>query len=978
MKNKMKLWRRLLVFMASLLVIVIVVSDVANAKSAALNSFFGTRTFKVVKGETSEDEDTEYFKRDYTSVEELQEYMDETCRQIEEEGMVLLRNDNSALPLTKGDKVSLFGQGSVSLNYSSTGSSAGSDSAKYPTLKEALTDFEVNNDLWNFYLTSASSYRRQGSAGTTYKVNEAPWTLYEQSSVTSSFTQYNDAAIYVISRDGGEGADVSTIGSDGIDGSYLSITPQEQEVLQKITELKRSGIFAKVIVVLNMALPMELEFMFDESIEVDAALWIGNVGSTGIYALNDVLVGKVVPSGRLSDTYCKDNFSSPAMATWATNKDKKFTQTYTNAADYPQYGNTQNVYAVYAEGIYVGYRYYETRYADKLMDAENVGEYDYDKDVAFPFGYGLSYTEFYYDSFKIEEKEDKFVATVNVLNAGEYDAKEVVQVYLQKPYTAYDKANKVEKSAVELVGFTKLEVESGDYVTAEIEIDKSLLKSYDAYGKGTYIIENGEYYFAVGTSAHDALNNILVADGYTVPGKDAKVANDLSDVYVLNDIQAADGVDDTTYAYSSVNEDVKIENQFDFADFNRYEGNGGQSVTYVSRNDWVGTFPTEAFSLYITEQMAEDIKSYKELVEDGSQMPKYEQENGLTLAMLRSSEENPVSYDDERWNSLLDQLSYGDQAYLITNAMHQTVELPSVSKPATKDENGPNGVHESLTNTALPSEGVWASSFNLELLYQIGDCLAEDALMAGYTGLYAPGVNLHRTPFGGRAHEYFSEDPLLMGYCSAAEVKGMQAKGVIAYVKHFAVNDQETNRNGVATWLNEQEMREIVLFPFEVSFNPNMGNAHATMTSFNRIGCIWTSASNALMENVLRNEWGFDGFAITDMASGNAQSFMTFVDGIVNGTDCYDGTGTRNSLDDYQDSAMFANKMREASHRILYVTVNYSAIMNGISSSDRIVSILTWWQIAIIVLLVVFAVATALCAFMYVRNYISRKKYSKL
>lgn len=964
----LKLWRALTMVLSSILVLLLILNNVATAKASVLITVLGGETFRIEKSDT--EENTEYFKRDFNSKDVLQNYMDQICRDVEAEGIVLLKNDENedgvaALPLREKSAVSLFGQGSVKFNYSSTGSSATSSTSAYPTLKEALTDFSVNETLWNFYSQGAAASYKRGQSNFIYKINEAPWSVYTQD-VKNSFASFGDAAIFVISRDSGEGMDISTAGSDGLDGSYLSLSEEEREVLKEITLLRKSGVFDRVIVLLNSSQQIQLDFLFDNDITVDACLWVGNVGSTGIYAINDILTGKVVPSGRLSDTYLKNNFSSPAMATWALNPNKSFTQTYSNAADYSQFGTTQNVYAVYVEGIYVGYRYYETRYTDFVEGAANVGNYDYDQDVAYPFGHGLSYSDFYYSNFSVKEEGDKFEISVNVLNIGEYDAKEVVEVYLSKPYTDYDRANGVEKAAVELAGFKKIALRSGQDKTVTITVDKSQLKSYDANGKGTYIIESGDYYFTVASDSHDAAKNVLAAKGVNVDGKTAAEANAFTYKKTLT---IDGGVDATTYAASAVNENVVIENRFDFSDINRYEGRGNNSVTYVSRSNWEGTFPKAAVSLYITEQMANDIASYKPLVEDGSTMPTYGASNGLTLAMMRG-----LSYDDPAWQNLLDQMTYAEQAYLITNGQHNTVVLESVGKPATRDENGPNGVSGSTTGTSLPSEGIWASTFNLELIKKIGDALAEDALAAGITGLYAPGVNLHRTPFGGRAHEYFSEDPFLMAMCSVSETRGMQEKGVWAYVKHYAVNDEETNRNGVAIWLNEQEMREIVLLPFEYSFRPDMGNAHATMTSFNRIGCLWTSASSALMENVLRGEWGFDGFAITDMASGNAQSFMTFVDGIANGTDLYDGAGSKTALDDYKRSAMFANKMRKSAHRILYVTVNNSAIMNGISSGDRIVHILTWWQIMLLSIVIVFSVLTAAAVVMTGVSYYKKIK----
>ncbi|MBP5177884.1 MAG: glycoside hydrolase family 3 C-terminal domain-containing protein, partial [Clostridia bacterium] len=624
----LKLWRTITMVLSTLLVVFIIVNNVANAKVAALITVLGGETYKIVKAENASDEDTEYFKRDYTTQESLQKLMDDTCREVESEGIVLLKNDavdngKPALPMAAGSKVSLFLQGSVAFNYSSTGSSANTSTKAYPTLKDGLADYGVNDTLWNFYESGAASSYRRGNPGLIYKVREAPWSIYTQD-VKNSFTSYGDAAVFVISRDSGEGMDISTTGSDGLDGSYLSITAEEKEVLKQITLLRRAGVFKRMIVLLNSAVQIQLDFMFDDDITVDACLWVGNVGSTGIYAIGDVMTGKVVPSGKLSDTYLKDNFSSPAMASWALNPNKNFTQAYSNAADYPQFGNTQNVYAVYVEGIYVGYRYYETRYSDMVAGVAKVGAYDYNKDVAYPFGHGLSYSDFYYSDFEVTENGDGYEVSVNVTNVGEYDAKEVVQVYLSKPYTEYDKANGVEKSAVELVGFKKVALRSGQDKTVKITVDKSQFKSYDAYGKGTYIIESGDYYLTVASDAHDAANNVLVSKGHTVDGKTAAKAA----AFTYKKTLAVDGgVDATTYSTSAVNEDVKIQNRFDFADVNRYSGKGDNSVTYVTRSDWEGSFPKQAVSMKITSQMATDIASYKELKEDGSTMPAYGKSN---------------------------------------------------------------------------------------------------------------------------------------------------------------------------------------------------------------------------------------------------------------------------------------------------------------------------------------------------------------
>ncbi len=969
-KFSVKLARTLFFVSAFLLALFIGVYNLAMSNAAAITAALHLQTSVTIKGDSS-GEDTEYFKSDYSDTESLKAYMEETCRKLEEEGMVLLRNEplsdgSYALPLEKGSKVSLFGYGAYKFNYNSSGSSNTTGSSAFPTLSQALDDYEVNEELIGFYAQLDPRMYGRTQENFVYKIREPAWDMYK-SSVTNTFAAYGDAAIYVISRDSGEGRDITTSGSDGLDGSYLSLSEQELSVLRGITGLKNSGTFKRVIVLLNSAVPVQLDFMFDDTISIDAALWVGNVGSTGIYAIGDVLSGDVVPSGRLSDTYVKDNFSSPAMASWGLNPDKKFTQTYQNSAQ--EFGETQNVYAVYVEGIYVGYRYYETRYADAVTGRANTGDYVYADDVAFPFGHGLSYTEFLYSGFELTENEDSFTATVNVMNIGAYAGKEVVQIYLQKPYTQYDIEHKIEKSAIELVGFAKTKVlESGEDQTVTVEIPKERLKSYDAYGAQTYIVDDGDYWFAAGKDAHNALNNILTAQGYAV-----------EDIYADVSLCAkyhVDSFDDKTYSVSSET-GGQISNRFDFSDINRYEGRGDNRAVYVSRNDWEGTWPKAAVSLSMTDQMVTDIRSNKPLVEDGTAMPSYGASNGLTVAMLRSTEEDPVAYDDPRWDDLLDQMTYEEQAELVTWGQHITRPVASVGKPGTTDENGPNSVSKSTTGVAFPSEGIWASTFDLELVERAGDALAEDALAAKVTGLYAPGVNMHRTPFGGRAHEYFSEDPYLSGRASVAEVVGMQKKGVVAYVKHYAVNNEETNRNGVAVWLNEQELREIMLLPFEMSFRPSMGNAHATMTSFNRIGCIWTSASSALMEGMMRDEWGFDGYSITDMADANAKVFMTFVDGIANGTNLYDGPADPTGLADFKGSAMFANKLRESAHRILYVTANFSASMNGISTADRVVIVKTWVEILALTLVIIGAVLTAASGTMLTVKYVSYYRTKK-
>jgi len=605
-----KLNKILTVIAATFLCIFIAGLDIAVSNSAIINYNLGIKTYKIVKGDDN-DEDTEYFSTDYKDdLDGLNTYVEAVCKEVEGEGLVLLRNDNNALPLPTNAKVSCFAQGSVILNYNTSGSSSTSVTG-FPTLKEALeqNSFAVNSALWDRYdtlTTRASEPRRRRLSNFIYKTNEAFWSeVTESAEVVNSFSQYGDAAIVVFARNSGEGVDISTIDSDGEKGDYLSISPNEETLLKELTALKKNGTFARIIMLLNYAVPMELDFLFRDDIDVDACLWIGNLGKTGVYAVAEALSGKIAPSGRLSDTFCRNNFSSPAMAYWALNSNKSFAQRYSNYNNYVPNDNTlksmiplnttQRYYGIYVEGIYVGYRYYETRYEDKVLGTQGAGNYDYWKDVAYPFGYGISYTDFAYSDYAVtENSDDTFTVSVKVTNTGEqYTSKEVVQIYLQKPYDAvYDNANGIGKAAVELVGFAKTgKLQPGAAEVVTVKVDKEMFKSYDSQGNKTYILSKGKYYLAVGKNAHDALNNILVAKEKT--GMDAP--GNAQHTKMVWDNLALDAV-----KYSkSIETGKPITNQLDFIDINRYTNKGANSINYVSRSNWMGTWPTQSVALSV-------------------------------------------------------------------------------------------------------------------------------------------------------------------------------------------------------------------------------------------------------------------------------------------------------------------------------------------------------------------------------------------
>ena len=948
-----KCWGSLTVVLATLLVILFVGSDVAASYATVINNTFGIETSRV---EGASGDQYTYFSSDYDDAESLAAYLKQAGIDTEAEGLVLLKNDNGALPLNEGDRVSLVMTAAAKFNYSSSGSSA-AETSGYPSLKAAMEEsgFEVNGALWDFYTAGDAAAFGRYTMGNTYLINEAGWDVYTDD-VIASFDEYG-TVIAVIARDSGEGKDISVVKSDGENGSYLCLSAQEVEVLEHLTAMKAEGSVQKIIVLLNSSAPIQLDFLYRDGIDVDACLWVGNVGSSGIYAIGQALTGAVVPSGRLSDTYLKNNFASPAMANWTLNAYSSFSAKYTNGADYAL-NSTQENYGVYIESIYVGYRYYETRYEDSVMGNT---DYSYEDDVAYPFGYGLSYTSFEYSGFSVTENDGSFDVSLTVKNTGDAAGKDVVQVYLQKPYTDYDREHGIEKAAVELAGFAKTEaLEPGASETVTITVQKEQFKCYDADGFGTYILEDGDYYLTAARNAHEAADNILASKGYDTEGNK-------DDVYLWNN----PSLDSETYSVSRQT-GAAIVNLFDDSDVNRYAGSGDNRITYVSRSDWEGTWPAERIELSIaTDQMAEDIGSSKALPETDDALPVYGADNGLTLAALRSSEENPIPYDDELWDKLLDQMTLEDQMALVTTGQYSTLAIQSVGKPATLENDGPTGVASTTTSTSFPSEGIWAASWNTEIMEAMGNAIAEDAMAAGVNGMYAGGVNIHRTPFDGRSHEYFSEDPLLSGIAIQHEVIGMQSKGVVAHVKHLAFNDEETNRNGIGIWLNEQEAREIMLVPFEYGLSEDLGGAGAVMTSFNRIGVIWAGAHSGLLTDLIHGEWGFHGFNITDMAASNGAFYMTYQDGIINGTDLYLGSGE--DISDLAANAAFALRLREACHNILYTIVNRSNAMNGLGVETIVSAVTPWWQTALRGILIGVGVLTLCSVCLYAVSW--KKKY---
>ena len=939
-------WKVLCILCALVMVVSIPLYLVLNMFDNTVAAFVGG-TFWTVE---NEDPNAQYFTSDFASTEEMIDYGLTLCQRVEEEGAALLLNENNALPLQTGSAVSCFSTSSVNLVYGGTGS-GNIDASTADNLKTALEKVgcTVNQTLWDFYKTGeAKDYARVGGTGVMpvgAATNEAPWSVYTDA-VKGSFAQYGDAAIMVISRVGGEGAD-----SEYVSTNYLALDDNERELMSQLAALKQDGTFQRLIVLINSANAVQVDFLQDNEYGVDACLWIGDVGISGINAVAEILTGRVNPSGSLVDTYCYNNFSSPAMSNFTP-----ITYAGYQGGEIPSNAST---YMIYQEGIYVGYKYYETRYEDAVMGTGNAGDFDYDSVVAFPFGYGLSYTSFEYSDFDVQydSDRDQYLVTVCVTNTGDVAGKEPVQIYAQTPYTDYDRENGVEKAAVQLVGFGKTGLlQPGESETVTVTVDRRELASFDTYGAGTYILDAGDYYLTAATDAHNAVENILTAKGY-LDGKLDSVdklfsgeveENQLGDALAdaLGDVVdlfhsgsltyrwTEDTLDTTTYATSK--NGTAITNQLSSADPNLNES-CEDTVVWLSRSDWEGTLPRETVQLALTEALIADLQDvqYNSADYEPQIMPRLGAKNGMTLYQMIGKD-----YDDPDWDKLLDQLTFDEMVALIGDSFHWRMPVVSVQAPGTRDENGPQGLTASLLGsdktqlaaTAFTSEDVMAATFNTDLMYEIGKVIGNNCLQADIVCLYGPGNNIHRTPYGGRNFEYYSEDGFLSGKMSAYEVKGIEDKGVNVVMKHFALNDCEQDRIGLGVWVSEQAARDIYLKAFQAPFEE--GGANGVMTAYTRWGTQWSGGHKGLMTGILRGEWGSNGFSITDNV---LTTYVNGVDGVLAGVTTFDAmlNYVNEQLPKYKNDAVVVNAMREACHHNLYALANSSG-MNGIGANTTI------------------------------------------
>ena len=961
--------------LAVLLVFSVVLTVVTTSSfDLVLRDIFGET--KLQTSGAPEGVDAEYYTRDITDSAELQAAEQAYTRKAGAEGFVLLYNNTESgkgLPVAAGSKLSLFSASSVDLLAGGTGSGVSTISSD---MRTALTEqgFSVNESLWKFYSDNHSIYTRGGGAimyggAEDWSINEAPI-----SAIPDAAKQEAEGTIpvFFIARTGGEGRDLGRYMGDWTDieedkdKHYLEPDSVELGVIQYLNDN-----FDNVILVVNTNNAFELGWVKDYE-NITAVLWAPGAGGDTCRSIADVLSGNVNPSGHLVDTFAYDAFSSPAMQ---------------NMGDMMLVNNGQDVEAgvFYDEGIYVGYKYYETRYFDKMLEQGNAGDYDYSQVVQYPFGYGLSYTTFAWSDFTMSDMDDNgdIQIQVTVTNTGDVTGRDVVQVYLNAPYTEYDRTNHIEKSSVSLVGFEKTgDLEPGASETLTITVNQKDFISYDDVMAKTYILEAGDYLLTAAPNAHAANNNFLAYAGRENDGlfgtPDPDFVGKWTYTYMDNN-----GVDNKTYSVSSTG--TAITNQFDHASYDELTPRD----QYLTRQDWVGTFPAThgnqdsqrkspfsekngyTWEVEVSDTIRDAIKAkgagapLNPMTEEeaASMAGVYGQDGDLELIDFRGRDFDEVEAEGG-WDALIDQMEAAELETIIRNGGYQTLMSVNMGKPRAIDFDGPSGLNEGGVthepySITYPCATNLAASWDRENSYLHGYYVGEDALAAdgnwgdhAYIGIisgwYAPAMNIHRTPFAGRNFEYYSEDGFMSGELALQAATACAEKGVYAYIKHFALNDQEDHRSHVATFSNEQAIREIYLKPFQTciedrpmttimvqqydevtdSFTRTEAEIPAVMgvmSSFNRIGCTWAGGDYHLLTSVLRNEWGFDGTVITDYDGG----------GVMDTEQCIRAGGdlklTGFEVDAPLDATNPATQYfaRQAIKHILYTTVNSNA-MNGI------------------------------------------------
>ena len=821
-----------------------------------------------------------------TLSDETNEEAAEVAEEIMEDGIVLLKNE-SLLPLNETKKLNIFGWESINPAYGGTGSGGINDLYDIVSLNQGLENagFSINQELVDFYNNYGADNPEMSIQKQSWTLPEPPVDTYSDELIKSA-KEYSDVAVVVLSRKAGEGhndipMDVRKAAYDNNSDEYDDF-PEGEHYLQ-LSQTERDMVdmvcsnFDNVIVVYNGANQFELGFA-DEYPQIKSVVWCPGTGNVGFNALGKVFSGEVNPSGKTPDTFIYDMTTAP----WWNNAEKT---EYTNLADLAVEGmnaGTAQVYAPaftnYVEGIYVGYKYYET--------AAQEGAIDYDKTVQYPFGYGLSYTEFEQKMGELEEKDGQISVDVEVTNTGDVAGKDVVEVYYEPPYTN----GGIEKSSANLIEFAKTDLlQPGESQTVTVTFSIEDMASYDENHAKAYVLEKGDYAISINSDSHTVLDQKT----YTA---------DKDVVYKGENKRASD---DT--AATNVFEDAKGD------------------VTYLSRADHFANYE-EATAAPASAELGEPYVSEYHLnsnfdkttyLNDEDVMPTTGADNGLTLADMRDAD-----YDDPRWEKLLDQLTVDEMANMIAMAGYQTAAMDSVGKVATLDFDGPAAINNNFTGVGsigFPIEVVVASTWNKELAQAWGECMGKISQEMGAEGWYAPGMNTHRTAFGARNYEYFSEDGVLAGNMGAKAVEGARKYGVYSYIKHFAL--YEGNAKMVSVWSNEQAIREIYLKPFEISVK--QGGANAVMVSWSFLGDKWTGESSNLMNTVLRDEWGFRGMALTDFFRNNGHGFMNADAALANGVDAMLSTfnGEENNVANPEHPTAVL-QMRNACKNVMYTVVS--------------------------------------------------------
>ena len=821
-----------------------------------------------------------------TLSDETNEEAAEVAEEIMEDGIVLLKNE-SLLPLNETKKLNIFGWESINPAYGGAGSGGINDLYDIVSLNQGLENagFSINQELVDFYNNYGADNPEMSIQKQSWTLPEPPVDTYSDELIKSA-KEYSDVAVVVLSRKAGEGhndipMDVRKAAYDNNSDEYDDF-PEGEHYLQ-LSQTERDMVdmvcsnFDNVIVVYNGANQFELGFA-DEYPQIKSVVWCPGTGNVGFNALGKVFSGEVNPSGKTPDTFIYDMTTAP----WWNNAEKT---EYTNLADLAVEGmnaGTAQVYAPaftnYVEGIYVGYKYYET--------AAQEGAIDYDKTVQYPFGYGLSYTEFEQKMGELEEKDGQISVDVEVTNTGDVAGKDVVEVYYEPPYTN----GGIEKSSANLIEFAKTDLlQPGESQTVTVTFSIEDMASYDENHAKAYVLEKGDYAISINSDSHTVLDQKT----YTA---------DKDVVYKGENKRASD---DT--AATNVFEDAKGD------------------VTYLSRADHFANYE-EATAAPASAELGEPYVSEYHLnsnfdkttyLNDEDVMPTTGADNGLTLADMRDAD-----YDDPRWEKLLDQLTVDEMANMIAMAGYQTAAMDSVGKVATLDFDGPAAINNNFTGVGsigFPIEVVVASTWNKELAQAWGECMGKISQEMGAEGWYAPGMNTHRTAFGARNYEYFSEDGVLAGNMGAKAVEGARKYGVYSYIKHFAL--YEGNAKMVSVWSNEQAIREIYLKPFEISVK--QGGANAVMVSWSFLGDKWTGESSNLMNTVLRDEWGFRGMALTDFFRNNGHGFMNADAALANGVDAMLSTfnGEENNVANPEHPTAVL-QMRNACKNVMYTVVS--------------------------------------------------------